>query len=174
MNTLLGTALTRQYGIAIDQLETAIVACPDSLWTQRLWLEPSPPWFPPQFAEFWFVSFHTLVWLDIYLSGIPEDEFAPPPPFPLGEIDSHDVTPDQPYPKDGLLTYLAATRQKCHTLLGALTDEHARRPIEYAWTQGQPISYLELQLYNLRHLQEHAAQLSLFLGQHHLSAADRN
>jgi hypothetical protein len=28
------------------------------------------------------------------------------------------------------------------------------------------MSILELQLYTLRHVQEHAAQLSLFLGQH--------
>jgi hypothetical protein len=27
------------------------------------------------------------------------------------------------------------------------------------------VSYLELQLYNMRHVQEHAAQLNLFLGQ---------
>ena len=28
------------------------------------------------------------------------------------------------------------------------------------------MSYVELQLYTMRHVQEHAAQLSLFLGQH--------
>jgi len=28
------------------------------------------------------------------------------------------------------------------------------------------VSYLELLLYSMRHVQEHAAQLSLFLGQH--------
>lgn len=60
--------------------------------------------------------------------------------------------------------YLASTRRKCHTTLVALTDERARRPVEYPWSAGQPISFLELQLYNLRHVQEHAAQLSLFLG----------
>ena len=57
-------------------------------------------------------------------------------------------------------------RQKCHAILVALTDEQARRPIEYPWFGEQPISFLELQLYNMRHVQEHAAQLSLFLGQH--------
>jgi hypothetical protein len=57
-------------------------------------------------------------------------------------------------------------RQKCHTQLLRLSDEPARRPVEYPWSEGQPISFLELQLYNLRHVQEHAAQLSLFLGQH--------
>ena len=68
--------------------------------------------------------------------------------------------------------YLASLRRKCHATLVALTDEQARRPVEYPWSAGQPISYLELQLYTLRHVQEHAAQLSLFLGQQPLADAD--
>jgi hypothetical protein len=71
-----------------------------------------------------------------------------------------------------LRAYLVSTRRKCHTTLAALTDEQARRPIAYHWSRGQSISYLELQLYNLRHVQEHAAQLSLFLGQHAVPDAD--
>ena len=63
-------------------------------------------------------------------------------------------------------------RQKCGSLLSALTDEQARRVVAYPWSKGQSISYLELQLYSLRHVQEHAAQLSLFLGQHAIPAAD--
>jgi len=63
-------------------------------------------------------------------------------------------------------------RQKCHTTLVALTDEQARRSVQYPWSQGQPVSFLELQLYNLRHVQEHTAQLSLFLGQHAIPDAD--
>ena len=31
---------------------------------------------------------------------------------------------------------------------------------------GEVVSYLELQLYSMRHVQGHAAELSLFLGQH--------
>ena len=34
------------------------------------------------------------------------------------------------------------------------------------WSEGRAVSYLEHHLYTLRHVQEHAAQLSLFLGQH--------
>ena len=33
-----------------------------------------------------------------------------------------------------------------------LTDEQAHRTVEYPWSDGQPISFLELQLYNLRHV----------------------
>src|SRR5579883_1717744 len=69
-------------------------------------------------------------------------------------------------PKEDLRAYLVSLRQKCHTTLLTLTDEQANRTVEYPWSDGQPVSFLELQLYNLRHIQEHAAQLSLVLGQH--------
>jgi len=81
-------------------------------------------------------------------------------------LDSIEALPDWPYTKQELHAYLASMRQKCHTQLLQLSDEQARRPVEYPWSEGQPISLLELHLYNLRHVQEHAAQLSLFLGQH--------
>ena len=170
METSWNSTLWRQFGATIDMLDNALMACPDWLWTERLWNAPQQSQFPPQFGEFWYVAFHSLVWLDLYLSGLPEEEFAPPAPFPQGEIDSVEVVPERPYTREQLRAYLATTRQKCHDALVELTDEQARRPVEYPWSKGQPISYLELQLYNMRHVQEHAAQLSLFLGQHDISS----
>ena len=85
MKTMWRTALWRQFGAAIATLENALVACPASLWQERLWSVPPPPEFPPQFAEFWYITFHALVWLDLYLSGLPEEEFAPPAPFAQGD-----------------------------------------------------------------------------------------
>jgi len=166
------TALWRQFGAAIDMLENALVACPASLWTQRLWRTAPPPEFPPQFGEFWCVTFHALVWLDLYLSGIPEEEFAPPAPFAQGVIDSPEALPERPYTQQELRGYLASLHRKCHATPVALTDVQARQPVGHPWSAGQPISFLELQLYNMRHVQEHAAQLSLFLGQHPTPDAD--
>ena len=166
MDSSVGTALWRQFGAAIDTLDNALAACPETLWTARLWPEPPPPWFPPQFAELWYVGGHTLLWLDLYLSGLPEEEFAPPPPFVQGELDSPQSVPDQPYDADVLRAYLASIRVRCRRTLLALTDGQAGRTVEYGWTGAEPIGYLELQLYNLRHVQEHASQISLFLGQH--------
>lgn len=172
METLWRTALWRQFGAAIDMLENALVACPDSLWSERLWRDRSPSEFPPRFAEIWYVIYHALVWLDLYLAGVPEDAFAPPAPFLQGEIDSVETMPERPYTREELRAYLASLRQTCHTRLAALTEEQAQQPVAYPWIREEPISYLELQLYNLRHVQEHAAQLSLFLGQHPLRDAD--
>jgi hypothetical protein len=171
MDTSWNTALWRQFGAAIAMLENALVACPAALWQERLWSAPPPPEFPPQFAEFWYVTYHALVWLDLYLSGAPEEEFAPPAPIAQGVLDSVAAAPARPYTKEELRAYLTSTREKCHATLAALTDEQARRPIAYPWSERQSISFLELHLYNLRHVQEHAAQLSLFLGQHGIQGA---
>jgi DinB superfamily len=172
METMWNAALWSQFGAAIGMLEKALVACPQALWEDRIWPDPPPPYFPPHFAEFWYVSFHTIVWLDLYLAGVPEEEFAPPAPFAQGVLDSREAQPERPYTREELRNYLTSVRQKCQTTLAALTDEQARRPVEYPWSEGQPISYLELLLYTMRHVQEHAAQLCLFLGQHGVPAAE--
>lgn len=172
METVWKSALWPQFGAAIDMLEKALVACPDALWQERIWPDPPPEEFPPHFAEFWYVTFHTLVWLDLYLAGLPEEKFAPPAPFAQGVLDSVEAQPRQPYTREELRVYLASVRQKCHSTLAALTDEQARRPVAYPWSDWQPIPYLELLLYTMRHVQEHAAQLCLFLGQRGVPGQD--
>ncbi len=173
MESVWRDALWKQFGAAIDMLDNAVAACPDSLWRERLWRDPPPPEFPPRFAEFWYVTYHTLVWLDLYLSGAPEEEFAPPAPFAQGMLDSAEAAPERPYTKEELRAYLASLRQKCHTAIEALTDEQARRPVSYGWIEeGAVVSYAELLFYTLRHVQGHAAELSLALGQHSVPVND--
>lgn len=77
MDALWRTILWKQFGAAIDMLDDAVVACPDSLWRQPLWRDPS---VPSQRAEFWYIVYHALFWLDLYLFGS-EEGFAPPAPF---------------------------------------------------------------------------------------------
>lgn len=170
METMIRTVLWRQFGAAIDMLEHALMACPASLWRARLWSAPAdrplPSWFPPEFSEFWHIAYHTLFWLDLYLTGAREEDFAPHAPFIWTEINPA-VSPERPYTKEELHAYLAALRRTCHATLSALTDERAHQAIpSYGWTRGVAVSFLELLLYTMRHVQEHAAQLSLFLGQH--------
>jgi hypothetical protein len=48
-----------------------------------------------------------------------------------------------------------------------MTDEQTRHPVNFSWMrEGEIVRSIELQLYSMRHTQEHAAQLSLLLGQH--------
>lgn len=159
----LGAVLWAQFGAAIDMLDNALVACPDSLWRERLWRHPQDSPLPPELAEFWYLASHALFWLDLYLSGSGEG-FAPHAPFGMEELDPSGAVPERAYSKDELRAYLAYARAKCHAALANLTEEQARRIFEFP--NGRAFSYVELQLYNMRHVQEHAAQLSLLLGQH--------
>jgi DinB superfamily len=161
METTFRTALWRQFGAAIAMLENALVACPDSLWKERLWSDPDAPAYP----TFWSLTHHTLFWLDLYLTGSLET-FAPPTPFTNDEFGPARVLPEQPYTKEELHAYLVQLRQKCQNTLLSLSDEQAYRQVAFPWRWWKPMSFFELQVYTLRHVQEHAAQLSLFLGQH--------
>ena len=131
-------------------LENAIVACPDGLWSDR-----------SQRPEFWYLVFHTLFFLDVSLHGSVEG-FAPPAPFTLDELDPAGIMPERPYTKDELRGYLEHCRARLHAAMDELTDERARRTCTFAWVE---LSYAELLLSNLRHVQHHAAQLNLILRQ---------
>lgn len=153
-----------QFGAAIDMLENALVACPASLWRERLW-GASLDHPQSEEAAFWYVTYHTCFWLDVYLTSSLKG-FAPPAPFTLNEFDPARVFPAQPYTKHAVHGYLMYLRKKCQTTIAELSEEKARQRFTFPWLGGMSVSFFELQLYSMRHVQEHAAQLSLFLGQH--------
>jgi uncharacterized damage-inducible protein DinB len=178
LDTSWNAALWQQFGAAIDMFDNAVVACPDSLWRERLWSAPPDDPQSPR-GEVWRIAYHTLYWLDLYLSSILSSLAAakgvpPPAPFPAPSLDAEDDEPEQPYTKEELRAYLVYTRQKCQDTIATLIGERAHYPYEFPWEKGQgrPISYLELMLYAMRHTQEHAAQLSLFLGAHGIPDAN--
>jgi len=150
MDAILKDIVWQQFGAAIDMLDNALLACPEPLWSDR-----------SQQPEFWYVAYHALFWLDLYLSGS-LDGFTPPAPFTLDELDPAGVLPERPYTQDELRTYLKHCRRKCQTTIGTLTDEQAGQRVAISGVAGG--TFLELLLYNMRHVQEHAAQLSLILG----------
>jgi hypothetical protein len=165
MDTAWKTIIWQQFGAAIDMLDNALRACPDQLWRERLWNNRSER---PEYTQFWYIAYHTLFWLDFYLSGS-ADGFAPPAPFTLDELDPAGLLPERVYSQEELQTYLTYGRQKCQATIEALTDEKANRRCEFSWGQ---VSFAELLLYNMRHVQEHAAQLNLVLGQRAGSASE--
>lgn len=158
MDTTWRTIVWQQFGAAIDMLDNALRACPDHLWRDGLWNNPSER---PEYAQFWYIAFHALFWLDYYLSGS-VDGFAPPTPFTLDELDPAGLLPERPYTQVELQAYLDHGRQKCQATIEALTDEQTQKRCRFAWGE---VSFAELLLYNMRHVQEHAAQLNLMLGQ---------
>ena len=119
-----------------------------------------------EYTQFWYLAYHTLFWLDLYLSCAVEG-FSPPVPFTLDELEPAGVVPKRPYIQEELLGYLAYCRQKCQATIEALTDETAQRRCRFGWGK---VSFVELLLFNMRHVQEHADQLSLVIGQSGVSA----
>lgn len=167
------TILWQQFGAAIDDLDNALRACPDELWRDRLWETPPERrefanFHFPEFSEFWYLVYHALFWLDLYLTGV-EEGFAPPAPFTLIEQDEDGPLPERPYTKDELQAYLDDCRKKCQATIGTLTEKAAQRHCRFGWGE---VSFAELLLYNMRHVQGHAAQLNLLLGQKTGSAPD--
>jgi len=166
MDTLWKTALWQQFGAAIDMLEAALLACPDTHWNGLIWRDSKDP----EYAKFWSITHHTLFWLDFYLAGSLA-EFAPPTPFTVNGPAPGRVLPAQPYTKDELHLYLMNLRKKCQATIVGLSDEKARQPVHVPWLGEEPMSFLELLLHTMRHTQEHATQLNLFLGQNNIAEA---
>ena len=88
METTVRTALWQQFSAAIAMLENALLACPETLWQEHLWIDARGP----EYGTFWKITSHTLCWLDLYLTGCSGEEFNPPAPFK--------EEPEQPYTKD--------------------------------------------------------------------------
>jgi hypothetical protein len=152
--------LWRQFRTAIDMLGDALRDCPDELWEKRLWEDQPDQWVAAGFSAFWYLGYHTLFWLDLYLTGA-EEGFVPPEPFDLVEMEADEVLP-RTYTREELLGYLEYCRRKCQETIVAMSSEQAYRLCRFPWGE---LPFAELQLYNLRHVQEHSAQLLMFLGQ---------
>ncbi len=141
-------AIRQQFGAAIDSLEAAILAFPDAAWTS------GDKWHQP-----WYLAFHTVFWLDLYLSESSAD-YQPPPPFTRGEMEAG-AFPERPYLKDELIAWLRRCREGLAARLVTLaTPDGARRRCRLQWGEMEA---QELLLYNLRHVQHHVAQLNLLI-----------
>jgi hypothetical protein len=148
------SAICQQFHAAIDMLGNAIQACPDSVWSGE----------PPR--AFWYIAFHTLFFLDLYLSPVGEAEFRPPAPFGLAEISDEIGVAEPAHTKDELLAYLEHCRKKLDAVMAAgeqgMTEAWASAPCPFDY---RAMSNGELLLYNMRHVQHHAAQLNMRLRQ---------
>jgi len=137
----------RQFGASLQMLENAINLCPDHFWATE--------------KQFWYISYHCLFWLDYYLTIDPE-KFEPPLPFTLSEFDPEGAMPDRTYSKEELISYLNQSRVKCNHLVSTMTEEM----VSSRWkNKTKDYTILEILIYNLRHVQHHAAQLNLLLRQ---------
>ncbi|MEI7844181.1 MAG: DinB family protein [Chloroflexota bacterium] len=158
MDKFLQKGFWHQFGAAIDMLDNALLACPEEFWEASLWNDPE---MGPKFSKFWYVAYHTLFWLDLYLTGFVEN-FMPPSPFSLDELDPSGLLPERVYSHLELRNFLSFCRNKCFKIIISLSEERSKELCKFPWGE---LSFFELLLDNMRHIQEHGAQLNMFLGQ---------
>ncbi|MBN1517409.1 DinB family protein [Candidatus Sumerlaeota bacterium] len=138
-----------QYYAALKMLEAAIRQCPDALWSD-----------PECKNRFWHIAYHKLFCTHLYLQASEKEftawekhrkeyEFLGPLPWPPHK------EPDigEPYTKDEMLEFVEFCQAEVERNVSALNLEAESG---FFWL---PFGKLELQFYNIRHVQHHAGQL---------------
>jgi len=149
--------LWNQFGASIDMLMNAVSKCPDDYFLTN--------------RRFFYIAFHSAIFLDYYLT-IPPATFSPLLPFTQKEPDDRpkeavdDLVPNELYSKKEIVDYIKKSSLKCKELIFSLTDEKLqKRFTEGVEPYDMDYPLLEILLYNLRHVQHHAAQLNMLLRQ---------
>lgn len=157
MGDMLQNALWNQFGASIDMLINVVSNCPEDYFEQN--------------PRFYYIAYHSALFLDYYLT-IPPGDFSPLLPFtqkekndrPKESID--DLIPDRMYTRLKLIDYLKKSRVKCRNLISSLSTETLnQRFVEGDNPGDMDYPVLEILLYNLRHTQHHTAQLNLLIRQ---------
>ena len=132
-----------QYLASLEMLKLTIEKCPDTLWND-----------PADKNKFWHVAYHALFYTHLYLQPT-EQDFRPWAKHRA----AHDLeqTAD-PYSKEEVLEYLAVCQQQVEEKVPQLNLDAESG---FYWL---PFDKAELQIYNIRHLQQHAGELMERLG----------
>ena len=147
MEKIIRESLWGQFGASIDMLENAIRFCPKAYWDDE--------------HRFWYNAYHCLFFLDYYLT-MDASAFVPPAPFDLSEFE--DRMPERTYTKQELLDYVDYNRKRCRALIMGLDEKQmTSRWRNVSGSMDYPV--VEILMYNMRHVQHHAAQLNLLLRQ---------
>jgi hypothetical protein len=138
-----------QYWAALAMLRQAIVKCPASLWVDNTYVNP-----------FWHVAYHVLFYTHFYLSPT-EKDFVPWEKH-RDQITSlkPSVAEVEPYTKEEILEYQAFCLSSVETQVDVMNLEAKSG---FYWL---PFNKLELQFYNIRHIQQHTGELCERLGAH--------
>jgi hypothetical protein len=146
--------LTNQFEASLSTIGHCVARCPDDVWNARVAKYP-----------FCQVAFHTLFYADFYLGAdaesLRQQPFHRANPTLFGDYEQlEDREPESLYERPAIMTYLAFCRQKATDTIAAETDETMEAPAKFA---RRKFSRAELHVYNIRHIQHHAAQMILRL-----------
>ena len=146
--------LTNQFEATLCTLKACIDECPEAAWDA-----------PVANLAFCQVVFHTLFFTDCYLGqnveSLREQAFhRNHKPFFRDYEELKDRKQKLLYDHVSIITYLEFCRKKVSEALATETAETLSARSGFAWLR---FSRVELYVYNIRHIQHHAAQLSLRL-----------
>jgi len=148
--------LAHQFEASLCTLNFAITRCPEANWCQNI-----AKW------KFCQAAFHTVFFADVYLHPSDDVESIKGQPFHLEHKDIfRDYEEMEPrlqvllYEKPFVLSYLQFARRKAQETISRESAEILAGPSGFAWRK---CSRAELHVYNIRHIQHHAAQLALRL-----------
>ncbi|MFW9780401.1 MAG: DinB family protein [Candidatus Heimdallarchaeota archaeon] len=137
-------AIQEQYGAAIAMLEKVVDNCPEDVWDERT---SGPP--------FWQVAYHTMWYLDWYLSGSKKERQAFTSKYEKGLEDLRNV-PEKTLSSKQLISYLDQIRSKARNNLGILDTEMLSQASVFEWHGN---SILSSSIYNIRHVMLHIGAL---------------
>ena len=136
--------LTGQFEAALAMLNDCLQLCPSEHWDG-----------PIAKYSFWQVAYHTLCFVDLYLSRDPANFQNP-----FGWRDMEDELAIRRLAREELLSYVQHCRSQAIETFAAETAESLAGPCGFP---RREFSRGELHLYNLRHIQHHTGQLSAYL-----------
>ncbi len=139
--------VTAQFEAALCMLRNCIQACPPEHWESKV-----------ANGTFRWVAYHTLFWLDLYLSPGDEDDFELRDLHRRGGDERVEAAAG--LSREETLEYVEICRRK---LLETLAAETAESLQARCGISMRKFSRGELHLYNFRHVQHHAGQLSALL-----------
>jgi hypothetical protein len=143
-----------QYEAALCTLNFCIDRCPDDSWNARV-----------ANLAFCQAVFHTLFFADVYLGrnveSLKEQPFHREHPEIFRDYEEMEDRPQKlMYDRPSIKTYMQHCRTKAADMIASETEESLRGPSGFDWRKQ---NRAELHVYNIRHIQHHAAQLSLRL-----------
>jgi hypothetical protein len=141
--------LGAQYEAALCMMDDCIQLCPQEHWDGLVGKYP-----------FWMVAYHTLCFVDLYLAPS-QDAFELRKEFhPKGWDEYEGEYPSRRFAKDEISRYLQICLEKARATFAAETEQSLAAPNGHG---RKNYSRHELHLYNLRHIQHHTGQLSVFV-----------
>jgi hypothetical protein len=138
-----------QYGAALEMLKQSILACPETLWHN-----------PDDRTPFWQVAYHALFFTHLYVQES-EEAFSPWSEHREAYRFENEAPtqPAEPATKATVLEYLAFCQQQVVDNVSAMVLDAASG---FDWL---PFTKFELQLYSIRHIQQHVGELMERLGE---------